>query len=174
MKGLLSLVLAAVAMTAAPIVVNVERSDERLQIRLELAEPLPEELEIALSKGGRTEVQYLLRVYSPRRLLPDRRTWRGTADSIVSFDAITGRYRCQLIVNGTTTTSMETNSAAEARSWLAAPPTIEVPLPRGRRGSILRVRTRAVFARGTTWLVFPTSDGTRWVEVLLEPLETDQ
>jgi hypothetical protein len=49
-----------------------------------------------------------------------------------------------------------------------APPAVEVPLPKGRRDAFLRVRVRAVFSSGTTWLVFPSTEGTGWVEVKLE------
>jgi hypothetical protein len=101
-------------------------------------------------------------------LLPDRKVWKGVARSTVTFDAVTGRYLCQLIVNGSTTVSREVESAEVARQWLTAPPAVEVPLPEGRRDAFLRVRVRAVFSSGTSWLVFPSTDGTDWVEVRLE------
>jgi hypothetical protein len=174
MKGMLTaaLLILAVAVGTIAVELEVERSVERLTVRVALSEALPDDLEAKLSSGGKVTVQYLVRIYSPRWLINDRRMWKGAADSIVSFDAITGRYQCQLIVNGTTTTSRETDSAADARAWLQGPPAIEVPIPKSRRDAFLRVRARAVFSRGTTWLVFPTANGTRWTEVGLEPPET--
>jgi hypothetical protein len=160
-------VLALIAAVSGPLAVDVEHHGDQLAIDLVLEAAFPDELESALTDGGRTEIQYLVRVYAPRWLIPDRRVWRGTAESVVSFDAVTGRYLCQLIVNGTTTRSMETEDAERARAWLTSPPTIEIPLPKGRRDGELRVRARAVFSRGTTWLVFPTTDGTPWQELQL-------
>ncbi|MCJ7755041.1 MAG: hypothetical protein MUP13_10805, partial [Thermoanaerobaculales bacterium] len=92
----------------------------------------------------------------------------GVARSTVTFDAITGRYLCQLIVNGSTTVSREVDSVEFALQWLTAPPAVEVLLPKGRRDAFLRIRARAVFSSGTTWLVFPSTEGTDWVEVKLE------
>lgn len=167
-------VMMAVAVLAAePLVLDVERDEDRLVIRFDLVEALPDSVETVLLSGARAQIDYSLRVYSRRRFFPDRRLWRGTAESIVTFDALTNRFRCQLIVNGTTTDSRELLSAEDARRWLLAPPPVEVPLPRGRRGAFLRVRARAVFARGTSWLIFPTSDGTDWTETRLEPPRDD-
>lgn len=174
MRGLVSVILAVAVFAAEPMVLDVERGTDRLVIRCNLVDVLPDSLESTLSSGARAQIDYSLRVYSRRRLFPDRRLWRGTAESIVTFDALTGRYRCQLIVNGTTTDSKEFLSTEEARRWLLAPPPVEVPLPKGRRDAFLRVRARAVFSRGTTWLVFPSSDGTDWTETRLEPPPDDQ
>lgn len=174
MSHLLSLMLIVAATASGPVTLEVERHPDQLEIDLALAVSLPDEPETALTSGGRAEVQYLLRVYAPRWLIPDRRVWRGTARSVVSFDAVTGRYLCQLIVNGTTTSSMETEAAARARAWLTSPPTIEVPVPKGRRDADLRIRVRAVFSRGTAWLVFPTTDGTQWQELRLENQRADR
>ena len=99
--------------------------------------------------------------------------FRGVARSSVTFDAVTGRYICQLIVNEDTVASCEAESLAAARSWLRAPPPVEVMLPEARRDEEVRVRVRAVFARGTTWLVFPSTEGTPWVEVALPPSAPD-
>ncbi len=173
MSHLLPLVLAIAAVASGPISVEVERRANQLEVDVSLEVSFPDELATELTAGGRTEIQYLVRVYAPRWLIPDRRVWKGTAVSVVSFDAVTGRYLCQLIVNGTTTSSTETGNAAIARAWLTSPPTIEVPLPRGRRGGELRIRARAVFSRGTTWLVFPTTDGTLWQELQLPSVRAD-
>ena len=54
--------------------------------------------------------------------------------------------------------------------WLTDPPPVRVELPEERRRANLRVRVRAVFSSGTTWLIFPTQDATPWAEITLEPL----
>ena len=148
--------------------VGVERGPEELVIRFELLAEVPESVVNTISSGARIEIDYPLRVYARRRMFPDRRIWKGVARSTVTFDAITGRYLCQLIVNGSTTVSREVDSVEVARQWLTAPPAVEVPLSKGRRDAFLRVRVRAVFSSGTTWLVFPSTEGTDWVEVKLE------
>ena len=164
------MLLAAAAFASEPMVLDVAREADRLVIHLALVDPVPEDIDTVLSSGARAEIEYTVRVFARRRMFPDRRLWRGTAESSVIFDALTGRYRCQLIVNGTTTDSRELLSFEEARRWLLAPPPVEVPIAKGRRDALLRVRARAVFSRGTTWLVFPSSTGTDWAEIKLEPL----
>jgi len=170
---LYALVLTA-ALTADPMVIDVDRGTDELVIRIELVEELPEELETAFSTGSRVAIDYPLRVYARRRLFPDRKIWKGVAQSAVAFDAVTGRYLCQLIVNGTTTVSREVDSATDAHRWLVAPPPVEVPIPEARREAFVRVRARAVFSSGTTWLVFPSSEGTGWVEVRLGAPQDDE
>lgn len=166
------LLLASVA--SETMLVEVERGPQELSVRFELLMEMPEEVAKSLSSGARIEVDYPLRVYARRKMFPDNRLWKGVARATVTFDAITGRYLCQLIVNGSTTVSREVESEEVARQWLVAPPAVEVPIPKGRRDAFLRVRVRAVFWSGTTWLVFPSTEGTDWVEVKLEPSQVDQ
>jgi hypothetical protein len=153
-----------------PIALEITRVEDGLALSMELLEDLPKNLESTLSSGATAVVDYPVRVYGRRRFFPDRKIWKGIARVSVNFDAVTGRYLCQLIVNGDTTASREVDTVEEARTWLIAPPAVEIPIPKSRRGAILRVRVRAVFASGTTWLVFPTTDGTEWREVRLEPV----
>ncbi len=167
-----TLVLVA-ALAIEPVAVSVDRDAAGLVIHLELAETLPDTVEESLSSGATTEIAYAVRVYGRRRFFPDRRIWKGTARATVRFDAVTGRYVCQLIVNGSTTTSREIDSLTKRRRWLRAPPPVEVPLPEARRDAFLRVRVRAVFASGTTWLVFPSTDGTDWIETWIDPPPED-
>lgn len=149
-------------------VIEVDRQPDELVIRIELVEDLPEGVESAFSSGSRVAIDYPLRVYARRRLFPDRKVWKGVVQSAVVFDAVTGRYLCQLIVDGTATASREIDSAADAHRWLVAPPVVEVPIPKARREAFLKVRVRAVFSSGTKWLVFPSTEGTEWVEMRLE------
>lgn len=171
--------LAVVALLVAsfasePVAVDVDRGVDGLVIRVALQAEIPESVIGAISSGARVEIHYPMRVYARRRMFPDRKIWKGLARATVTFDAVTGRYLCQLIVNGSTTVSREVDSASTARQWLAAPPAVEVPIPEGRREAFLRIRVRAVFSSGTTWLVFPTTDGTDWVEVRLEAPQEDE
>jgi hypothetical protein len=168
MSSLAAAVLLVASFATDAMLVEVDRGPEELVIRFELLTELPESVVSAVTSGVRIEIDYPLRVYARRRMFPDRRIWKGVARSTVTFDAITGRYLCQLIVNGSTTVSREVDSAEVAWQWLKAPPPVEVPLPKGRRDAFLRVRVRAVFSSGTTWLVFPSSEGTDWFEVKLE------
>ena len=168
MSSLVAALLLVASLASDALLVGVDRSPEELAIRFELLVEMPEAVANTISSGARIEIDYPLRVYARRRMFPDRRIWKGVARSTVTFDAITGRYLCQLIVNGSTTVSREVDSVEFALRWLTAPPAVEVPLPKGRRDAFLRVRARAVFSSGTTWLVFPSTEGTDWVEVKLE------
>lgn len=168
MSSLVAAVLLVASLASDALQVGVDRGPEELVIRCELLAETPAAVTKSISSGARIEIDYPLRVYARRRMFPDRRIWKGVARSTVTFDAITGRYLCQLIVNGSTTVSREVDSVDFALQWLTAPPAVEVPLPKGRRDAFLRVRARAVFSSGTTWLVFPSTEGTDWVEVKLE------
>jgi len=152
-------------------ILEIDRGAEGLSISFSLNRELPESIEETLSSGATAIIDYPLRVYGRRKLLPDRKVWKGVARVTVNFDGVTGRYLCQLIVNGDTTASREVQSVDEARAWLKAPPAVEVTLPKARREAVLRVRVRAVFASGTTWLVFPSTDGTDWLEVRIDPAD---
>lgn len=167
-------VLALAAILAVePMILEIDRRVDSLAISFRLNQALPESIEETLSSGATAIVDYPLRVYGKRRFFPDRKVWKGVARVTVNFDGVTGRYLCQLIVNGDTTASREVQSVGEAREWLIAPPPVEVDLPAARRDAVLRVRVRAVFASGTVWLVFPSSQGTDWLEVRLEPPTDD-
>ena len=167
MSGITYALLLTTALAGQPLSLEVDRGAEALVVQFELAGKLPPSVEGTLGSGLATEIDYTFRVYARRRLFPDRKVWKGVAKASVTFDAVTGRYRCQMIVNGTTTASREVDTAEAARRWLTAPPAVVVALPRGRQGAHLRVRARAVFSSGTAWLIFPSTEGTDWVEVQL-------
>ena len=173
MSGITCALLLITALAAQPLSLEVDRGAEALVIQFKLAGELPPSVESTLESGLATEIDYTLRVYARRRLFPDRKLWKGVAKASVTFDAVTGRFRCQVIVNGTTTVSREVDTAEAARRWLVAPPAVEIPLPHGRRGAFLRVRARAVFSSGTVWLIFPSTEGTGWIEVRLEASPDD-
>ena len=165
MSALMAVALAALQLASAPLVVEAQRDAGVLVVRLELTAPLPEPLEAALPSGAQVSVEYALRLRAPRRMLWDRRVWRGTVRSTVAFDPVTGRYRCELILDTVLVASEERPSATAAHRWLQAPPVLRLALPPRRHDDRLRLRARAIFSHATTWLVFPSSDGTDWVEV---------
>ena len=174
MSGIACVLLLITALAGQPLSLEVDRGAEALVIQFKVAGELPASVESTLGSGLATEIDYTFRVYGRRRFFPDRKIWKGVAKASATFDAVTGRYLCQVIVNGTTTISREVDTAEAARRWLMAPPAVEVPIPRGRRDAYLRVRARAVFSSGTTWLVFPSTEGTDWVEVRLEASPDDR
>ena len=110
MTSLAAAVLLIASLATDAMHVGVERGPEELVIRFELLADMPESVVNTISSGARIEIEYPLRVYARRRMFPDRRIWKGVARSSVTFDAITGRYLCQLIVNGSTTVSREVDS----------------------------------------------------------------
>ena len=174
MSNLATVLLLTVSLASEVMLLEVDRGPEELVVRFELLAEMPESVLSTVSSGARIEVDYPLRVYGRRKMFPDRRIWKGVARATVTFDAITGRYLCQLIVNGSTTVSREVDSVELAQQWLRAPPAVEVPIPKGRRDAFLRVRVRAVFSSGTKWLVFPSSEGTDWVELKLEAQQVEE
>ena len=161
----ISLALAATA-TLPPLEVHVRRVGGALEVRLVLNAKLPEPITGALPSGAQVNVKYQLRVRRRRAVLWDPRVWRGEAVSSVVFDPVTGRYRCELLLNDVIVESRETESAATALLWLRSPPAFRLLLPRTRHA--LRLSARAVFATGGTWLVFPTAKGTSWITVPVE------
>jgi len=170
----LSVLALALALAPTPMTLEVARQGDAVVLSVGLPEELPDALAERLSTGATTEIDYALRVYAPRKLIPDRRVWKATAKATVTFDAVTGRFLCQLIVNGDTTASREVDTIAAARRWLRSPPVVEFVVPPGRRDDLLKVRARAVFSSGTSWLIFPTTEGTDWVEVQVEaPADDD-
>lgn len=174
MSGLTFIILLIAALSAQPMALEVDRGEGIVTVRFEVLEPLPVAAETALTTGAEVRIQFPLRVYARRRMWWDNKIWKGVAETAVTFDAITGRYLCRLIVKGETTVSQEVGSIEAARSWLVAPPSVDLPIPSARQNAHLRVAVRAVYSRGTTWLVFPSTTGTDWIEVRLEPPPTEE
>lgn len=146
-----------------PLEVDAAWVGPTLNVALHLSVPLPESLERALPSGAVVRVLYPVVVKAKRRLWFDRRLWKGEAESSVVFDPVTGRYRCRFRLNEVVLRSHETPSADEARAWLTNPPQFTLAVQPGQRRATLR--TRAVFATSTTWLVFPVVSGTDWVTI---------
>jgi hypothetical protein len=167
------LVLVAAAATAAPVTLDTALDGDTLSLEIRLAEPLPENLETALPSGAKVAVTYLIRVRSARKVWWDKKVWRGDAVASAIFDPVTGRYRCELVLDGVVVSSREAESTDEARKWLKAPDTVRFAMPEDLKRISLRVRVRAVFASSTKWLFFPDVDGTKWVEVPIAIPETE-
>ena len=169
--GVATVLVCLLAMASAdlPLEVEAARVRDAVELRLGLRQDLPSAVEEALPSGAVVRVVYPVRVRSARWLLWDRRVWKGDVVSSVVFDPVTGRYRCELVLDGVIVAARETSVADDARRWLQDPPPVRLSLPAGRREEALHIRVRAVFSSSTVWLVFPSVTGTEWVEV---PIET--
>lgn len=167
-----ALTLLLVAGMALPesLLLEAVREPAAVEVTFGLVAPLPEEISQTLESGAEVRLTYPLRVKAKRRGWWDRRLWSGEVVTITVFDPVIGRYRCEVILDGIITESGEAESADEARTWLMTPPPVRVELPEERRQAILKVRVRAVYSSGVTWLIFPTQDATPWAEITLEPL----
>lgn len=166
----LVLLLAAGIALPDPLALEVTREPAAVEVDFRLTAPLPEELAATLESGAETRLSYPLKIKAKRRGWWDRRVWSGELVTIASFDPLTGRFPCQVVLDGIITESGEAESAEDAIRWLTDPPKVRIELPPERRRAILKVRVRAVFSSGTTWLIFPTQDATKWVEAVFEPL----
>jgi hypothetical protein len=164
------LLVVAASLTAPvePLSLSVARQRDAIELRFALLTPLPEGFVAALPTGAQVRVVYPVRVRSRRALLWDRRLWRGEVTSTVAFDPVIGRYHCELVLDRVIVATQETESAAAASAWLTSPPPVRLDIPAERRTAELTVRVRAVFSSATKWLLFPTVEGTDWVEVLVE------
>ena len=166
-------VIAAVCLAAAisganTLALDVSHTRDAIAVQVELVGPLPGQMEAALPSGAVVRVRYPLRVRAGRRLWWDRRIFRGEMIVTAAFDPLTGRYRCEQTLDEVIVGSIELDTAAAVSDWLRAPPPVHLSLPEGRWPQRLTVRARAVFTSSTTWLVFPSVEGTDWVEVPVE------
>ncbi len=173
MFSLFSLAVATALLVPAPLAVHVSPQHQALDVRVELNVELPEVFINALPSGGVVRVIYPLRVRSKRSFWWDGRIWRGEMTSQASFDPITGRYRCELMLDEIVVASSEVDSMKDAVLWLKAPPSVRLVLSDFKNLDRLYIRARAVFSTSTTWLVFPNREGTDWVRVPVVPEEPE-
>jgi hypothetical protein len=157
----------SILLAASSLAVEVTPTRESLEVQLELVEALPEAFAEALPSGAVIRVIYPLKVRSKRSFFWDRRLWHGEVIASATFDPITGRYRCELLLDEVMVASEERGSAAEAERWLTRPPAVRLALREVKRIERIYVRARAVYSTSTTWLVFPDSEGTEWVEAVI-------
>lgn len=165
MVSLISLAVATALLVPAPISIHITPENQALDVRLELNVPLPEGFVDSLPSGGVVSVVYPLRVRSKRAFWWDGRIWKGEMTSQASYDPITGRYRCQLLLDEIVVASREVDSMSDAVLWLKAPPSVRLVLSDYKKPDRLVLRARAIFSKTTTWLVFPDRTGTDWVSV---------
>ncbi len=151
-------------LAASSLAVEVTPTRESLEVQLELQEPLPEVFAEALPSGAVISVVYPLKVRSKRSFFWDRRLWRGEVIASATFDPITGRYRCELLLDEVMVASEERETADRALGWWTRPPAVRLALRDVKRIDRVYVRVRAVYSTSTTWLVFPDIEGTKWVE----------
>ncbi len=167
MRGAAALLLVLFLVAPSPpLTVEAKRAGGTVEVSVRLLRPLPTALEEALPSGAEVRVTYPLRVRGHRWLWWDRRVWRGEVISTTAFDPLTGRYRCELLLDEVVLDRQETSSPQAARAWLTTPPPVRLALPPSRRALYLRIR--AVFSTSTSWLIFPSVDGTDWTEVVVE------
>lgn len=165
----LAFLLAAAVALPDPLAVEAVRESAAVEVEIHQTAPLPDELRSTLSAGAEVRVAYPIRIKAKRRSLWDKRLWSGELVTIAAFDPVTGRHRCQVVLDGVITSTGEVESSSAAELWLMAPPPVRIELPEERRDAALKVRVRAIFSRGTTWLIFPTQDASPWVEISLDP-----
>jgi hypothetical protein len=168
MSGVAVVCLAASLAAQAPLALDVEHDRDVLKVSFQLLEPLPEAIETALSSGAVVRVRYPLRVRNPRLLWWDGKVWKGEVVATTSFDPITGRYRCEVVLDGVIVSSHELDSAEAARDFLKSPGPVLLSLPPTKKAK-LWVKVRAVFSSSTKWLLFPSVEGTKWVDVPITP-----
>ena len=157
---------------------EVVREPATLEVGFTLTTELPADTTAALSSGAEVRLSYPIRVKAKRRGWWDRKIWSGELVTLSVFDPVTGRFRCQVVLDGVITSTSEVESVAAARQCLTGPPAVHIELPEERRNATLKVRVRAVISSGTTWLLIPTQDATPWVEAVLdqatEPTDTGE
>jgi hypothetical protein len=170
MSVALILLLAAGIAAPEPLALEATRGPSVVEVDFELAAAPPDEISQALVSGAEVRLVYPLRVKARRKGWIDRKLWSGELVTFASLDPVLGRYRCQVVLDGIITSTGEADSPEEALEWLTDPPEVRVELPEARRRAVLKVRVRAIFSSGTTWLIFPTQDATPWVEISLDPL----
>jgi hypothetical protein len=173
MPAVLAAVLAATLLGSQPLAISAERDRDTLTLSVELKQVLPPSFEAALPSGALVRVVYQIQVRAERRVLWDRKIWKGTVVSTASFDPITGRYRCELTLDEIVVASREFESAEDARGWLTRPPPVRLALKPSKALLDLRVRARAVFSSTTVWLVFPATEGTEWIEAPVSSSDED-
>ncbi len=165
MFSLFSLAVATAMLVPAPLAIHISPEHQALEVRVELNLELPEVFINALPSGGVVRVVYPLRVRSRRSFWWDGRVWRGEMTSQATFDPITGRYRCELLLDEIVVASSEVDSMSDAVLWLKAPPSVRLVLSDFKKLDRLYIRARAIFSTSTTWLVCPDREGTDWVRV---------
>lgn len=170
-----SLLLSLVMLAPAPLTVQVTPANESLDVRVNLGADLPDAFLDALPTGAVVRVLYPIRVKSRRSFLWDGRVWKGELTSRASFDPITGRYRCELLLDEIIVASDEVDTIDEAVAWLRTPPSVRLVLDEYKKLDRLYIRARAVFTVSTTWLVFTDLEGTDWVTTpVVAPKETPE
>jgi hypothetical protein len=74
-----------------------------------------------------------------------------------------------VVLDDVIVSSQEMDSPTGARDFLASPGPVLLSLSIEKR-SRLFVRVRAIFSSSTKWLIFPSVNGTPWVEVAITPV----
>jgi len=172
MRGFLIIILLAGSVHASPLSIHVTQERDALMLDFALVEVLPDVFDAALPSGAIVRLIYPIQLRSERRWMWDGRVWKGVLSVSAVFDPITGRYRCESVLDDIIVASEEFSNIKDARLWLRDPPEVRLSMYDYSRRRKLRIRVRAVFSSSTTWLIFPSTEGTEWVEVRLEEHQT--
>ena len=168
MRGLLLVFLLATSVSALPLSVNVTQERDGLMLDFSLVETPPEGFNDALPSGAVVRLTYMIQLRSERRWMWDGRVWKGVLLVSAVFDPITGRYRCESILDNVIVATEEFSDIESASRWLTHPPEVRLAMHDYTRWHKLRIRVRAIYSSSTTWLIFPSTEGTDWVEVRLD------
>lgn len=145
----------------------VSTDGHTLTVRAALEGPTPEWIVVGVADRHPLSVEYQIRLRARRKAWWDRKLWRAELVTRTSFDSVTGRYRCEAVLDGAIIASTDTETSSAAIDWLLHPPEIRIALPEDLDGTPLALRMRAIFSTSTVWLVFPRTVGTHWSELPL-------
>lgn len=151
----------------------VSTDGHTLTVHAALEGPTPEWIVAGVADRHPLAVEYQIRLRARRKAWWDRKLWRAELVTRTSFDPVTGRYRCEAVLDGAIIASTDTETSSAAVDWLIRPPEIRIALPEDLDGTPLALRVRAIFSTSTVWLVFPRSVGTGWSELPLVAAATE-
>ncbi len=179
MHGILIALVLAASLPVQPLSVSVTQERDALMLDFALLETLPEAFNNALPSGAVVRLTYPIQLRSERRYMWDKRVWKGILAVTAVFDPITGRYRCESVLDDVIVATEEYTDIENARQWLRDPPVVRLAMHDYSRWRKLRIRVRTVFSSSRTLLIFPSIERTDWVEVRfddhrvpVEPKET--
>jgi hypothetical protein len=157
----LALLLAAAA-SVPGLEVFLNPAPGRLQVQMAVMRELPEEWTQALAAGAPVSITYRLHLYRNRRWLWDLRLANHELQIKAQRDPLTGVFTLVAEFDEEILASGQAESLEEAVRWVKRPPTVEVAVP--LRHEPLWLFVRAEFFTRYRLLVFPTTDGTEWLQ----------
>jgi hypothetical protein len=154
------LLLAAVATPDLELV--LAPAPGRLSVQMALNRELPAQWTQALAAGAPMSITYRMHLLRNRRWLWDRRLARHDVVIKAQRDPLTGVFTLVAELDGEILASAQAESLDDAIRWVKHPPTAELPLP--LRHEPLWLIVRAEFLTHYKMLVFPSTEGTDWLQ----------